>query len=485
MNFSPQELGISEQDWQSTPPSVQAAIRLVMQSSKALQTEVARLKEQLQLNSENSSRPPSSDPPRGKRPKTGKPSSGKKRGGQPGHKGHHRKLSPPEDVSEFHIHRPETCSHCGEALHGEDPTPYRWQVTEIPPIRIMITEHQVHRLCCEACGKSTRGTLPSPVARSQFGPRLSALTTLLIGQYRLSKRQVSQMMRDVFGVTIVASSVVRRQTEMAASLANARDEIATHVKSAHNRNIDETDWRETAQRSQLWSVVTDAATLFEIVASRASAIAEELLGSDSDGITTSDRWSAYNFLRGERHQTCWSHLLRHFKRLELRDAASARVGGMLVLYSEYLLHRWRQVREGKITRSVFLEEVPQHRQDIQNWLERGAQVQHAQTSGLCRGLLRHFEMLWTFTSHEGVEPTNNAAERALRHGVIWRKLCYGTDSTKGSRFAERILTVLSTCRKQNRDLFDFLHQSLIAHRYGRAAPRLLDAQPLILAGETP
>lgn len=468
-DFSPKNLGISEEDWQRTPASVQAVVRSV----SALQAEVDKLKEQLGLNSETSSKPPSSDQPWHKREKSGKPRSGRKRGGQPGHKGHHRPPVPPEQVSEFQVYKPDTCAQCGEGLSGEDPTPYRWQVTEIPPIQLHITEHQVHRLTCQCCGSVTRGELPPEVAKSQFGEHLSALVGLLIGQYRLSKRQVAGMMRDAFGVSISPGSVVNRQHEISASLVVPVAAVAQQIKAAQRRNIDETGWREAAQRSQLWTVVSEAATLFRIVPSRASAVAEDLLGPDSPGLSTSDRWTAYNFLRGERHQTCWAHLLRHFKRLQLRAPASARVGGQLVLYSEYLLHRWREVQRGHLSRADFLAEVPQHRRDIQTWLEHGTQVDHQHTAGLCRGLLKHFEMLWTFTRYEGVDPTNNAAERALRHGVIWRKLCYGTDSADGSRFAERILTVLATCRQQNRDLLTFLHQALIAQRHGRDAPCLL------------
>jgi transposase len=466
--FSPQDLGISEQDWQQTPPAVRAAL-------STLHAELAKIKEHLQLDSSNSSKPSSSDQPRNKRPKEGKKPSGKKRGGQAGHKGQYRKPSPPEDVSEFHIHKPEVCRHCGDALGGDDPNPYRWQVTEIPPIQLIITEHQVHRLSCTSCGKSTRATLPPAVARSQFGERLSALVNLLVGQYRLSKRQVSRLLSDVLGVKMAASSVVNRQKEMSKSLQSAYDEVGQHIKTAASRNIDETGWPESGAWSQLWGVVSEAATLFRIVASRAGAIAEALLGEDSTGITTSDRWTAYNFLRGEQHQTCWAHLLRHFKRLELRDEASAEIGAWLVMHSEYLLHRWRQVRQDELARADFDAEVSHHRHHIERWLQRGAVVKHEQTAGLCRGLLRHFEMLWTFTRHSNIEPTNNAAERALRHGVIWRKLCYGTDSASGSRFVECILTVLATCRQQNRDLLSFLHDSLSAHRHGRDAPLLLEA----------
>ena len=219
-------------------------------------------------------------------------------------------------------------------MSGADAEPYRWQVTEVPPIEPLVIEHQVQRLTCTCCGETTRGELPVEVAKSQFGERLTALMGLLIGQYRLSKRQVAQMLGDIYGIDLSVGSVVNRQVEIAQSLLAAVEEVSEHVKQAHSRNIDETGWREGQARSYLWGVVTEKATLFHIVASRGRQVAEDLLGKTSRGITSSDRFTAYNFLRGERHQTCWAHLLRHFKRLQLRETTSARVGAMLVLYSE-------------------------------------------------------------------------------------------------------------------------------------------------------
>jgi len=146
---------------------------------------------------------------------------------------------------------------------------------------------------------------------------------------------------------------------------------------------------------------------------------------------------------------------------------------MLEIYADYLLHRWREVKRGQLSRDDFLTEAPQHQADIRRWLEIGACTPHTSTAGTCRRLLRHWPILWTFTRYEGVEPTNNAVERALRHGVIWRKLCYGTASDAGSRFAERILTVVATARQQGRDLLTFLYQALSAHRRGAPVPTLL------------
>ena len=473
-NFSPQAIGIPDEDWQQTPPSVRAVL-------SAWHQRLAKLEEQLQLNSDNSSQPPSSDKPQQQRETKGKLPSGKKRGGQPGHKGHSRELVPPAAVSEFRVYKPETCRHCGEALRGTDPAPSRWQVTDIPPIQPVVIEHQIHRLRCRCCGKITRGQLPSEVASSQFGPQVTAVVGLLIGQERLSKRQVKRVLQTLFGVEMAVGSVVASQQAISDSLAEAYETVQAHVHQAANRNIDETPWREGWQRAWLWSVATPAATLFRVAAKRDAAVAQALLGSSTDNVSTSDRFTAYNWLDDERHQTCWAHLLRTWRRFQLRDGPSAQVGGMLEFYTDYLLHRWREVQRGHLSREGFLAEVPQHQRDIHHWLEVGARLDHLTTAGTCRRLLRHHEMLWTFTRYEGVDPTNNAVERALRHGVIWRKLCYGTASERGSRFVERLLTVIATARQQNHELLDFLRAALRASRHGEVGPPLLPAFTLSTA----
>jgi transposase len=473
-NGPPPDLGISEADWQQTPPSVRAVV-------SALHQRLIKLEEQLQLNSDNSSQPPASDKPRHQREKKGKLPSGKKRGGQPGHRGQSRPPVPPEAVSEFRVYKPEQCRHCGEALSGEDPEPYRWQVTDLPPIEPVVIEHQVHRLRCACCGQTTRGQLPPEVACSQFGPGVAAVVGLLIGQERLSKRQVKRVLRTLFGVEIAVGSVVARQQEISDSLADAYQMVQAYVHQAPHRHIDETPWRESWQRAWLWSVATPVATLFRVAARRDAVVAQQLLGASTDNISTSDRFTAYNWLDDERHQTCWAHLLRMWRRFQLRDGPSAQVGGMLEIHTDYLLHRWRELQRGHLSREDFLVEVPQHQRAIHHWLEIGARLDHKTTAGTCRRLLRHQSMLWTFTRYPNVDPTNNAVERALRHGVIWRKLCYGTASERGSRFVERLLTVIATARQQDHEVLTFLSASLQAARHGQVGPSLLLDLPLPVA----
>ena len=95
------------------------------------------------------------------------------------------------------------------------------------------------------------------------------------------------------------------------------------------------------------------------------------------------------------------------------------------------------------------------------------------TSRVCREILAIEASLWTFARVEGVEPTNNAAERAVRHAVCWRKTSYGTDSERGSRFVERMLTVVASCRSQGRGVMGFLMQAITSHRSGSSRPSIL------------
>lgn len=276
-------------------------------------------------------------------------------------------------------------------------------------------------------------------------------------------------MKTLFGVDISVGAVVARQQEISRSLEPAYAAVSAHVHQSHNRNIDETPWDEAWQRAWLWSVVADEATVFHIAPRRDQVTAQSLLGDNPDSVSTSDRFTAYNGL----DPACWAHLIRAFRRFQLRDGPSQRVGGMLEIYGDYLLHRWRAVKRGHLSRDDFLTEVPQHQADIRRWLEIRACTPHTATAGTCRRLLRQWPILWTFTRYEGVEPTNNAVERTLRHGVIWRKLCYGTASEPGSRFVERILTVVATAHQRQRDLLDFLYTALSAHRHGTSIPALL------------
>jgi transposase len=461
---------ITSEEWQRTPPGVQTWIGEVVAENNQLRATVEQLQEIINRNSQNSSQPPSQDRPDQKptREPSGPP---RKRGGQRGHRGHRRLLV--DDVDEVVVHKPTSCAGCGALLLGEDPAPYRHQVTELPIVKPKVIEHQVHRIDCPCCGHRNRGELPPEVATSWFGPNVISLVGLLMGRYRLSKRQVTHLLAECFAIPMAASTVVNQQQVISQALAAPVAEVEPVVKNEPVCNIDETSWRQrgTTKRPWLWTVVTAQITLFRIAPSRSSQVARELLGESYGGAAGTDRCSSYTWLA--RRQLCWSHLVRDFQKILERGNDSYPIGWHLKLQAEYLLMKWARVRDGTLDYFEFLAEFPAIQTQIRHWLTVGLKTSSSRTAETCRRLLAADPNLWRFVSVPGLEPTNNSAERALRHPVLWRRNSHGTQSDLGNRFVERILTVVETCRQQQHPVFDFVRDALIAYRTGQPAPSLL------------
>ena len=371
------------------------------------------------------------------------------------------------------VYKPIQCERCGALLLGEDPAPYHHQVTELPIVKPTVTEYQVHDLTCPCYRQRNRGELPPEIAASQFGPNVISLAGYVMGRFRLSKRQTADLLAECFAIPMAVGTVVNQQQVISAALAAPVAELEPVVKQSPVCNIDETSWRQrdTQRQSWLWTVVTAQVTLFRIAPSRSGQVARELLGDDYGGVAGTDRCSAYTWLK--YRQYCWSHLLRDFQKILERGGDSYPVGWYLKLQAEYLLRQWAQVRDGTLDYFEFLMEFPTIQTQIRHWLTLGLAVSSSHTAETCRRLLATDPDLWRFVSVPGLEPTNNSAERALRHSVIWRRALHGTQSDHGSRFVERILTVVETCRRQQRPVFDFLRQALMAYRTGQPAPSLL------------
>src|SRR5688572_26720966 len=267
--------------WGQIPPAAQAAILALVQQYEqrllVLQQQVDDLRQRLKQNSTNSSRPPSSDPPHVKR-RPPKPAAGRKRGGQPGHARQQRPLVPPEQIKQTISVKPPACRKCGQALHGEDPQPRRHQVAEIPPVQAEVTEYRLHRLTCPACGTRTCASLPAGVPAGAFGPRLQALLAALAGAYRLGKRPIRQLARDLFGLSISTGMIAKLERSTAEALEQPVAELEAYVRT-QPANVDETSWREAGRRAWLWVVVVPLATVFRIAATRCGKVAGELLGS--------------------------------------------------------------------------------------------------------------------------------------------------------------------------------------------------------------
>lgn len=440
-----------------------------------LRQQVQDLKARLDQNSTNSSRPPSTDPIGVKR-KPPEPPSKKRRGGQKGHPRRMRALVPSERVASVTDCKPSECRRCGHPLGGEDVDPRRHQAAELPPIEPVVHEYRLHRLCCPRCQTVSCGALPDGVPRTAFGPRLHAALGVLTGAYRLSKRQVAQLCSDLLGLTISLGMIAKLERITADVLEQPAAELAEQVKTAEAANIDETGWCENGRKAWLWVVAAAVGVAFRVARSRAGAAAQDLLGEQPRPIVISDRFPGYEWIKLGSRQIRWAHLRRDMQAMIDRDGDGAEVGRRLLWQSNKLFESWHKVRDGTIRRSTFLQTVAWLRPMVRSSLGSGAGCACPKTAATCAELLRLWDCLWTFTRVEGVEPTNNAAERALRHAVIWRRISGGTDSEVGSRFVERMLSAVATCRQRKRGVLDYLTRCHRARLGGLPAPSLAPAR---------
>jgi transposase len=443
-----------------------------------LRAQVRDLKAKLNTHSGNSSLPPSANPPSA--PKfPPKPPTGRKPGGQPGHKGHARVRLPAGRVKDVVEHIPSRCEQCQAPLPREagvnDPEPTWHQVAELPAIVATVTEHRGHGRLCACCGHMTQAKIPDEIRAYAFGPKLAAAVVFLSGRCHGSKRVVVETVQELFGVPISLGSISNLEAEAAAVLAPAHAQAQQAVREAPVKNADETGWSKGGKLCWLWMAATSFVAYFMISAGRGQANFKELLGENIGGVIGSDRWHAYNFLDLANRQICWAHLKRDFQKWLDRGGEGLAIGQSGLDAVKRIFELWRDFRLGKIDRPALRIAMEPVCQELQLALEAGQSSADKKVRRFCQNILTVYPAMWTFARVEGVEPTNNHAERTLRLAVIWRKISFGNHSEGGCRFAERILTVVQTLRLQNRNVMNYLEQAFVACRAGQSIPSLLPA----------
>jgi transposase len=434
---------------------------------------IAQLERRLNRSSRNSSAPPSSDPP-GKTPKRGKDSSGR-RGGQPGHEGRGRDLLPACAVDEVVEHWPARCG-CGYVFceQERDPTdkPARHQVEELPTLTVRVIEHRVHRLRCPGCGKRASAELPEEVAASSFGARLQAALVALSVRNRISRRDTVELAEELFGARISTGAVDTILTRAGEALEEPYGDLLGRVRDAGAINADETGWRTAGERRALWGLFTSRHAFFQVARDRHEDHAKRLL-ADTRAVVTSDRWWAYRNLPLRRRQLCWSHLQRDFASHAEGLAAEKEFGEHGLQLSQKVFSAWeiyQHTHDRRELKRTITRLARTYKPIIASYAAKRARNKRCR--GMAKNLLKAWPALWSFAKHDGVEPTNNHAERALRGAVIYRKLSLGTQSHGGERRIERLLSAHTTCRLQNRSLFDYLTELLAAHARGDPVPLL-------------
>lgn len=479
---------INLEEWNATPLGIQQLVVYLVEENQGLQTRVSRIEEQLRQNSQNSSKPPSQDG-FGKTASTEKEKAQKKRGGQPGHAGNQPKFYALSDGDVIENHVPLVCPICGVELTGADPAPYRHQILEVPPLRPQITEHRLHQLNCAHCGTATRAKLPTGVGASQYGERLTATVALLSSQNYQSHSKMQTLLNDLFGIEVSIASVNRLRHEMSDAVLRPVQVAQAFVQESAFVHSDETSFSQgngdghnpDGKKGWLWTLVTASVVVFEVALSRGSAIAKALIGEDYSGIVISDRYSGYSWVDKSQRQLCWAHIKRDLTAMSERTGVSQEIGLSLLRRQKRLFRLWHQVRDGTLSRADFQVKVALLRRGFKAELEKAVALLStprektplAKTLRTCQELLKWESALWTFVEHPGIEPTNNAAEQALRPAVIWRRLSFGSQSEAGSQFVARMLTVITTLKVQGRDVLEFLTQVCRAARFGEPMPSLL------------
>ncbi|MGH2861089.1 MAG: IS66 family transposase [Solirubrobacteraceae bacterium] len=473
---------------------MRAQLALVLAENAELRNRVVEqdalideLRRQVNRDSRNSSMPPSQDPPKSRaerrreaREKLKQMSkSVRKPGGQPGHQGKHREMVAAERVDRRTRHVPDACS-CGHHFTGdeervEDPVVH--QQWELAPVRPLVFEYELLRLRCPGCGKPRLADLPAGVGWSAFAARLEAHIATLAGVYRLSRRQVRDVVHNVFNIPISVGAVDAAIMRMSAILEDPWEKLRSYIQQAQLVHADETSWRLSGAQQYLWLASTALAACYRIDPTRSQAAAKELLGENFGGFVVSDRYAGYHFLDVLQQQLCWAHAIRQLVEVSERQGAAGKLGTKLVKAAREVINTHRVYLEDDHDLDWLRERLAPLRQQIKTLLEQGERGHHQQTANFCSGLLAEYDALWTFCDVQDIQipVTNNAAERALRHAVLIRRIQGGTQSEQGSRWVERILSVRETLRLQDRPVLDYLIQAATAAHHGQRAPSILPA----------
>lgn len=459
--------------WEQTPVAVQEYIRTLEARVVALEATVQPLLERLQQHAHNSSRPPSSAPPRTLQQRPRRVPSGRKRGGQPGHPGQTRACVPVEHVDAVVPGKPPQCFRCHHPLQGEDPPPSRHQVTALPPVKPVVTASHVHRLVCPACGTSPRAALPLGVPMGGCGPRVQAIVALCTGAYPLSKRTTQDVLEDLCGLPMRLGTITNLEQATAQAVAEPVVEARAYVQEPSLAHLDETGWQHGHTRAWVWVAVTAGVTVCVVRLSRGAQVVEELRGERCCGTLVTDRWSASHWSPTRWRQGCWAHLLRDCAAMTARGGRSQAIGTALRAPARQMLHAWHRVRDGTLPHAQCRVLMRPMRRQVARRLKAGETCGVTKTAGGCREMRTVCDVLGTFVRVEGVEPTNNAAERAIRPGVWWRTGSFGTQRAAGSRFVEAMMTVVATLQQQHRNVLAYMTDVCQAAYAGTPAPSLL------------
>ena len=416
---------------------------------------IAKLEEQLNKTSKNSSKPPSTD----QKPNT----SDKTRKKRKSHKGRSRTPYSLDRVNHRVSCKRKNCPHCkSNQLQQLSESPFSWQQVDLPEAQAIVTQFDCLRYKCKDCNGRSMGELPEGTPFSAFGPKLMAFVSCLTGRFHLAKREAIILVKDLYDIDLSEGSVINLEENVSNALEEIYGKIHRHVIEGNLcRYFDETSWRNSGKRHYAWIGTTISAAYYRIDPHRSKEALFKMIGKFTDRPAVTDRYSVYNALDGPR-QYCLAHLIRDFHAYSEKDGEDGRLGKQIADELRKICKTHTKWGQEKISKSQYSSYLRHSKHRLSEYLIDGLALGSDDLSGLCERLSDEYERLWTFKTIEGMDPTNNLAERDLRKLVLWRKKSYGTRSKRGQKFVERITTVVETLKKNQQRPLQFLEDAIIA-----------------------
>jgi len=415
-------------------------VALLREENKQLKRRVQQLEERLGLNSENSSKPPSTDQKRNKqKPKGGAPN---------GHQGRYRRLS--DHVDKHIISKVSQCQYCGSKELKKRSSQFFDQV-DITEIQPFVSRIECCKYRCKSCGRKQVASFPEGYDKTSFGPKLISFISLCSSAYRMSKRTTQGLLKNLLNVDISLGSIPSMEKRISRALRPSFETLQKRVGQTKTAYVDETSFREQAQTCYVWTATTDKDTLLRILPTRSLQSLDQIRPRSHPGITVTDRYQVYDY---KRQQYCLAHLYRDFKKFSQRDGPDGELGSRALFEMDEIFKATHEP-----CRKTMQARVGYRKKRLESILEDTFANGSDKMSRFAESLLARYEKLFLFTRYQGVEATNNAAERSLRHIVLWRKTSYGTQSEEGSRFMERAVSIWMTLKKQKREPLTFFKQA--------------------------
>jgi len=450
-------------------------VQRLEQANGELQQENQRLRDQiarLNKDSHNSSKPPSSDIVKPPKPKLPKGQTRRKQGAQPGHDKHQREAFPPDQVDRTVDH--ELPFHQARGVVRLD----SWQIVQQVDLLVKpfeVVEHRVRQYLNLRTGQVLTTPLPAEVAEGGLlGPRLTALVAFQKAACHMSYTTIQQFFHEVLGLTICRGQLAKTVSKVSGALEVPYDQVYQALRDQDHLGIDETGHKDQGDLMWTWCFDAPTFTVFRIDPSRGSAVLRLVLGEMFGGSIGCDYYTAYRKYVGDTAvlvQYCMAHLIR-----EIRFLAESGVDRVR-RWAQRLLNLLKAMF-GTLHRrqSLTVRRFDRRMEGLRRMFLR--RVRRPPADKPATQLARRFrraaaQRYFLFLTKPGVEPTNNGTERAIRQVVIDRRVTQGTRGNRGQRWWERIWTVLATCRKQGRNGYQFIQETLLAYWMGLPCPSLL------------